>query len=41
MFGSKLSAVFVRTVKEPGKYHDKSGTGPFLRVDKSGARFWI
>ena len=41
MLGSKLSAVFVRTVKEPGKYHDKSGTGLFLRVDKSGAKFWI
>ena len=41
MLGSKLSAVFVRSVKEPGKYHDKSGTGLFLRVDKSGAKFWI
>ena len=41
MLGSKLSAVFVRSVKEPGKYHDKSGTGLLLRVDKSGAKFWI
>ncbi|WP_316862471.1 integrase arm-type DNA-binding domain-containing protein [uncultured Cohaesibacter sp.] len=41
MLGSKLSAVFVRSVKEPGKYHDKSGTGLFLRDDKSGAKFWI
>lgn len=41
MLGSKLSALFVRSVKEPGKYHDKSGTGLFLRVDKSGAKFWI
>ncbi len=41
MLGPKLSAVFVRNVKEPGKYLDKSGTGLFLRVDKSGAKFWI
>ena len=34
-----LSAAFVRTVKEPGKYTD--GHGLFLKVDKSGARRWV
>jgi hypothetical protein len=36
-----LSAAFVRTVQEPGKYHDGGGTGLFLRVDPNDARFWI
>ncbi|MCV0429809.1 MAG: integrase arm-type DNA-binding domain-containing protein [Roseibium sp.] len=36
-----LTAAFVRSVKEPGKYHDGGGTGLFLRVDPNGARFWI
>ena len=36
-----LSAVFVRSVQERGKYHDGGGTGLFLRVDPNGARFWI
>lgn len=34
-----LSAAFVRTVKEPGKYFD--GHGLFLKVDTSGAKRWI
>lgn len=34
-----LSAQFVRTVREPGKYFD--GHGLFLRVDDNGARFWV
>ncbi len=34
-----LSAAFVRTVSEPGKYND--GHGLFLRVDKSGAKRWV
>ena len=34
-----LSAAFVRTVSEPGKYFD--GNGLFLRVDPSGARRWV
>lgn len=34
-----LSAQFVRTVKEPGKYFD--GHGLYLRVDKNGSRFWV
>ncbi|MBL4874618.1 MAG: tyrosine-type recombinase/integrase [Rhodobacteraceae bacterium] len=34
-----LSAAFVRTVTEPGKYFD--GHGLFLKVDKSGARRWV
>ena len=34
-----LSAAFVRTIKDAGKYFD--GQGLFLRVDKSGARRWV
>ena len=34
-----LSAAFVRTVKEPGKYFD--GHGLFLKVEPSGAKRWI
>ncbi|WP_171208726.1 MULTISPECIES: integrase arm-type DNA-binding domain-containing protein [unclassified Ruegeria] len=34
-----LSAAFVRTVSEPGKYND--GHGLILRVDKSGAKRWV
>lgn len=34
-----LSAVFVRSVKEPGKYFD--GHGLILKVDKSGAKRWV
>ncbi len=34
-----LTAQFVRTVKEPGKYFD--GHGLFLRVQKNGARQWV
>lgn len=36
-----LTAAFVRSIKEPGKYHDGGGTGLFLRVDPNGGRFWI
>ena len=34
-----LSARFVETVAEPGKYFD--GQGLFLRVAKNGARQWV
>lgn len=34
-----LSAAFVRTVKEPGKYTD--GHGLFLKVDTTGAKRWV
>lgn len=34
-----LSAAFVRTISEPGKYFD--GHGLFLKVDKTGARRWV
>lgn len=34
-----LSARFVETVREPGKYFD--GQGLFLRVRKNGARQWV
>jgi integrase len=36
-----LTAAQVRTVTEPGKYHDGGGLGLFLRVDPNGARFWV
>lgn len=35
----RLSAAFVRTVKEPGFYGD--GHGLHLKVDKSGAKRWV
>ena len=34
-----LSAAFVRSVKEPGKYFD--GEGLYLKVDLSGAKRWV
>ncbi|MGH1464777.1 MAG: tyrosine-type recombinase/integrase [Cognatishimia sp.] len=34
-----LSAAFVRTAKNPGKYFD--GHGLFLKVDRSGAKRWV
>ena len=34
-----LSAAFIRTVTEPGKYFD--GQGLFLRVEPSGSRRWV
>ncbi|WP_417807085.1 tyrosine-type recombinase/integrase [Thioclava sp.] len=36
-----LSAAFVRTVREPGKYHDGGGLGLILRVETSGSRRWV
>lgn len=36
-----LTAAFVSSVKEPGKYHDGKGTGLFLLVKSSGARSWV
>jgi integrase len=36
-----LTAALVRTVQEPGKYHDGGGLGLYLRVEKNSARFWI
>ena len=36
-----LSAAFVRTVNEPGKYHDGGGLGLYLRVESNGSRFWV
>lgn len=34
-----LTAQFVRTVQEPGKYFD--GHGLYLRVEPNGSRFWV
>lgn len=39
--GRPLSATFVRTVREPGKYHDGGGLGLMLRVEPSGSRRWV
>ena len=36
-----LTAAFVSSVKEPGKYHDGKGTGLFLLVKPSGSRSWV
>lgn len=36
--GKQLSAAFVRTISEPGRYVD--GNGLFLQVDHSGAKRW-
>jgi len=36
-----LSAAFVRTVCDPGKYHDGGGVGLYLRVETNGSRFWV
>lgn len=36
--GSQLSAAFVRSVSEPGRYVD--GNGLFLQIDHSGAKRW-
>ena len=36
-----LTAAFVRTVSDPGKYHDGKGTGLFLLVKPSGSRSWV
>lgn len=36
-----LTAAFVKTVNVPGKYHDGKGTGLFLLVKPTGARFWV
>ena len=34
-----LTAQFIRTVQEPGKYFD--GHGLYLRVEPNGSRFWV
>lgn len=36
-----LNAAFVRTVREPGKYHDGGRLGLMLRVEPSGSRRWV
>lgn len=36
-----LTAAFVSSVKEPGKYHDGKGLGLFLLVKPTGARSWV
>ena len=39
--GKGLSAAFVQSVQEPGKYHDGGGLGLIFRVDGTGRRFWV
>lgn len=36
-----LTAAFVKAVRQPGKYYDGMGTGLFLLVRPTGARFWV
>ena len=36
-----LTAAFVRSVSNPGKYHDGGGLGLYLRVEPNGSRFWV
>lgn len=36
-----LSAAFVKTVNQAGKYHDGRGTGLFLLVKPTGGKFWV
>ncbi len=36
-----LTAAFVASVKDPGKFHDGKGAGLFLLVKPSGSRFWV
>ena len=38
---SNLTAAFVNSIKQPGKYHDGKGTGLFLWVKQTGRRFWV
>ena len=37
----KLTVRFLQSIIEPRKYHDGGGLGLYLRVDKSGSKFWI
>ena len=37
----KLTALYIKSVGEPGKYHDGGGTGLYLRVDQGGSNFWV
>ncbi|MEZ5767619.1 MAG: integrase arm-type DNA-binding domain-containing protein [Paracoccaceae bacterium] len=36
-----LTAAFIASVLEPGKYHDGKGTGLFLLVKNTGAKSWV
>lgn len=36
-----LTAAFVSKATDPGKYHDGSGTGLFLRVEPHGSKYWV
>ena len=38
---SGLTVLRVKSLTEPGKYHDGNGTGLFLRIRKGGSRQWI
>lgn len=38
---SGLSAAFVASVTEQGKYHDGKGLGLYLRVEAKGRKFWV
>jgi len=36
-----LTAISVKNVTEPGKYHDGKGAGLFLLVKPTGAKSWV
>ena len=38
---NKLTARYVMSVSEPGRYHDGGGVGLYLRADQGGAKFWV
>ena len=38
---NKLTARFVATVTDPGKYHDAGGLGLYLRVMPGGSKQWV
>ena len=38
---NKLTALSIKSVGDPGKYHDGGGTGLYLRVDQGGSNFWV
>jgi integrase len=37
----RLTAALAASLKKPGKYHDGSGTGLYLQVEKSGSKSWV
>ena len=38
---NKLTALFIKSVRKSGKYHDCNRTGLYLRVERDGTKFWV